>query len=205
LFVLSFIKGCINLSLEDFFNMICELKISVCIPPFRNMRRPPIYPQLPHLHDHGLAILAYITPFWNMLTPSISTLNQSTPFHLKRSCWRSDFSTLISSKPPSPKEIEHKKKEKKRKKKYWKKERKLQESLQIKGEVNILRGEKRFNFKKSFYMIPFSLPPSYHFENVFQIIEKIFLTLFGPSFSLAIYMNWVVHFSFTQELHIFSL
>jgi hypothetical protein len=31
-----------------------------------------------------------------------------------------------------------------------KKERKLQESLQIKGEVNILRGEKYFNFKNSF-------------------------------------------------------
>jgi hypothetical protein len=30
------------------------------------------------------------------------------------------------------------------------KKRKLQESLQIKGEVNILRGEKHFNFKNSF-------------------------------------------------------
>jgi hypothetical protein len=30
------------------------------------------------------------------------------------------------------------------------KKRKLQESLQIKGEVNILRGEKYFNFKNSF-------------------------------------------------------
>jgi hypothetical protein len=32
-----------------------------------------------------------------------------------------------------------------------KKERKLQESLQIKGEVNILREEKHFNFKNSFF------------------------------------------------------
>jgi hypothetical protein len=31
------------------------------------------------------------------------------------------------------------------------------------------------------------------------------LTLFGPSFSLAIYMTWVVLFLFTYELHIFSL
>jgi hypothetical protein len=31
-----------------------------------------------------------------------------------------------------------------------KKERKLQEYLQIKGEVNILRGENHFNFKNSF-------------------------------------------------------
>jgi hypothetical protein len=30
------------------------------------------------------------------------------------------------------------------------KKRKLQESLKIKGEVNILRGEKHFNFKNSF-------------------------------------------------------
>jgi hypothetical protein len=30
------------------------------------------------------------------------------------------------------------------------KKRKLQESLQIKGEVNILRREKHFNFKNSF-------------------------------------------------------
>jgi hypothetical protein len=29
-------------------------------------------------------------------------------------------------------------------------ERKLQESIQIKGEVNILRGGKHFNFKNSF-------------------------------------------------------
>jgi hypothetical protein len=32
------------------------------------------------------------------------------------------------------------------------KKEKLQESLQIKGEVDILRGEKHFNFKKSFLM-----------------------------------------------------
>jgi hypothetical protein len=48
------------------------------------------------------------------------------------------------------------------------KKRKLQESLQIKGEVNILRGEKRFNFKTLFDVIPFSPPPSYHFKNPFQ-------------------------------------
>jgi hypothetical protein len=33
-----------------------------------------------------------------------------------------------------------------------------------------------------------------------KIIEKIFLTLFGPSFSLAIYMTWVVPFLHTHEL-----
>jgi hypothetical protein len=75
--------------------------------------------------------------------------------------------------------MEHRKKERE----------KLQESLQIKGEVNILKGGKHFNFENPFYVIPFSPPPSYQFENLFQIIEKVFVTLFGPSFSLAIYMT----------------
>jgi hypothetical protein len=66
--------------------------------------------------------------------------------------------------------MEHRKKERKRGRKSIekkeKKKRKLQESLQIKGEVNILRGEKDFNFKNSFLydsifspsMIPFQKP-----------------------------------------------
>jgi hypothetical protein len=74
------------LSFEDFLKMICELKISAFIPTLWNMRPPPIYPQLPHLYDHDLAILACITPFQNMRPPPISALNQFTPFHLKRSC-----------------------------------------------------------------------------------------------------------------------
>jgi hypothetical protein len=54
------------------------------------------------------------------------------------------------------------------KKKEKEKEKKLQESPQIKGEVNILKGEKHFNFKDLFYVISFSPPPSYHFKNTFQ-------------------------------------
>jgi hypothetical protein len=104
--VLSFVKGCVHLSFEDFSKMICELKMSVCIPLLRNMRPPPIYLQLPHLHDQGLAILTCITPFQNMCPLSIFTLNQSITFHLKRSFWRSDFSPPISSKPPSPQETD---------------------------------------------------------------------------------------------------
>jgi hypothetical protein len=58
--------------------------------------------------------------------------------------------------------------ERKRKKKYFIREReKLQESLQIKGEFNILRGGKHFNFKNPLYMIPFSPPPSYRLKNLF--------------------------------------
>jgi hypothetical protein len=47
-----------------------------------------------------------------------------------------------TSKSLSSQETEHSKKRKK--------ETKLPESLQIKGEVNILRGEKYFNFKNPF-------------------------------------------------------
>jgi hypothetical protein len=66
---------------------------------------------------------------------------------------------------------------------------KLQESLQIKGEVNILRGEKHFNFKNPFLCD--SIPPLLHTisKTLSKIIEKVFLTLFGPSFSLVIYMT----------------
>jgi hypothetical protein len=46
--------------------------------------------------------------------------------------------------------------------------RKAPTFLQIKGEVNISRGEKHFNFKNPFYVIPYSPPPSYHFKNPFQ-------------------------------------
>jgi hypothetical protein len=101
----------------DVLKIFCELKISTCIPLRWNMRPPPIYPQLPHLHDHGLAILTCITPFCNMCPPSIFTLNQCIPFHLKRSFCRSDFSPLISARPPSPQETEHEKKKEKEKKK----------------------------------------------------------------------------------------
>jgi hypothetical protein len=130
-----------------------NIRVHTYTPEYRT---PLIYPQLSYPHDHGLAILACINPFWNMRTPPIFTLNQSIPFYLKRSFSRSDFSPLISSKTPSPQETEHIKKserkeeEKVLKKEERKKERKLQESLQIKVEVNILIGEKHFNFKNSF-------------------------------------------------------
>jgi hypothetical protein len=204
--VLSFVKGCVHLSFDDFSKMICELKILACIPPLRNMHPPLIYPQLPHLNDHGLAILVCITPFRNMHPPPISTLNQSTPFHLKRSCWRSVFSPLISSKPQSPQEMEHRKKERKRGRKSIEKKKESSKSLFKEKEKSIFWEERNTSTSKIlFYMIPFSPPPSYHFERLFQIIEKIFLSLFGLSFSLAIYMTWLVPFSFTHELHIFIL
>jgi hypothetical protein len=119
--VLSFVKGCVHLSFEDFSKMFCELKISAYIPPLWNMHPLPIYPKLSHLYDHGLAILTCITPFRNMRPPPIFTLNQSVPFHLKRSFWRSDFSPLKPSEPPSPQETEHRKKREKEEEKVLKK------------------------------------------------------------------------------------
>jgi hypothetical protein len=53
-----------------------------------------------------------------------------------------------------------------------KKKRRKRKALRVssnKGEVNILRGEKHFNFKNIvFDVILFSPPPSYHFKNLFQ-------------------------------------
>jgi hypothetical protein len=89
----------------------------------------------------------------------------------------------------------------------WKKRRKkekLQGSLQIKGEVNIWEVKNTSISKIIFDVILFSTPPSYHFKTLSKIIEKVFLTLYGSSFSLVIYMTRGVPFSFTHELHIFS-
>jgi hypothetical protein len=114
------------------------------------------------------------------------------------------FSPQISSKPPSPQETEHRKREREKEEKG--KRKKLQESPQIKGEVNILRGEKHFNLEDPFWcdsiFSPFIIP----FQKPFpKSLRNFFFSLFGPSFSLAIYMTWVVPFLFTHELHIFSI
>jgi hypothetical protein len=71
------------------------------------------------------------------------------------------------------------------------KEKNLQESLQIKGEVNILRGENTSTSKFLFDVIPFSPPPPHHTisKTLSKIIEKNSLTLFVPSFSLVIYVT----------------
>jgi hypothetical protein len=59
---------------------------------------------------------------------------------------------------------------------------------QNKEEVNIMRGEKHFNFINLFLceIVPIRHTIS---KTLSKIIEKVFLTLFGPSFSLAIYMT----------------
>jgi hypothetical protein len=68
-------------------------KILACITPLRNMHPSLIYPQLPHLHNHGLAMLACITPFRNMRPPPVYWS------HLKRSFWRSDFLLKYQQNP----------------------------------------------------------------------------------------------------------
>jgi hypothetical protein len=104
------------------------------------------------------------------------------------------FSSQISSKPPSPQEMEQKKEEKEN----------FQESLQIKGKLTFWE-EKDTSTSKILSMWSHFLPLHHTISKILsKIIEKVFLTLFGPSFSLAIYMTWVVPFSFTNELHIFS-
>jgi hypothetical protein len=71
--------------------------------------------------------------------------------HLKRGFGRSDFLLKYHQNPQVLKRWSIEKKEKKKKKKKKEKEqKKLQVSAQIKGELNILRGEKDFNFKESF-------------------------------------------------------
>jgi hypothetical protein len=60
--------------------------------------------------------------------------------------------------------MERRKKSKKRGRK-----RKAPRVSSNKGEVNILRGEKHFNFKNILFdVILFSPPPSYHFKNPFH-------------------------------------
>jgi hypothetical protein len=150
------------------------------------MHPPPMYPQLPHLHNHGLAMLVCIIPLWNMRPLPVPWS------HLKRSFWRSNFLLKYHQNPQVVK----------RRSKKRGRERKPPRVSSNKGEVNILRGERHFNFKISFSMWSHFLPLHHTIsKKLSKIIEKVFLTLFGPSFSLAIYMTWVV--PFTHELHIF--
>jgi hypothetical protein len=68
------------------------------------------------------------------------------------------------------------------------------------------RRRKTLQLQKIFLMWFHFLPLHHNVSKTLsKVIEMIFLTLFGPPFSLAIYMTWVAPFSFTHELHIFSL
>jgi hypothetical protein len=167
------------------------------------MHRPPMYPQLPHLYNHGLAILACITPFWNMRPPPVYPELWSYHF-----IWKEIFEEVIFllKYHQNPQEIEHRKK-KKIEKTYWKRKKRRgrkRKALRVfsnKGEVNILIGEKYSNFK-IFFLLWFHFLPLHHTisKTPSKIIKKVFLTLFRPSFTLAIHITWVVPFLFTHEL-----
>jgi hypothetical protein len=165
-------------------------KILACITPLQNMSPPPIYPWLPHLHNHGLATLACITPVRGMRPPPIYWS------HLQKKFLKNWFSPQISSKPQSPQEAEHEKKEGKRK-----------ASIISSNKRGSQYFERRKTLKlQKFFLMWFHFLPLQHIisKTLSKVIEKIFLTFFGPSFSMAIYMTWVVPIFFTHELHIFS-
>jgi hypothetical protein len=114
-------------------------------------------------------------------------------------------------KTPMRRSIEKRKKNRENilKKEIKKKRGRKRKALRVssnKGKINILRGEKLFNFKIFFLMWYHFLPLHHSISKTpSKIIEKIFVTLFGSSFSLAFYITWVVPFLFIHELHIFSL
>jgi hypothetical protein len=106
--------------------------------------------------------------------------------HLKRSFWRSDFLIKYHQNPQALK--------RQSKEKIEEEKEKLQESLQIKER------RKTLHFKKSFLMwFHFILLHHTISKTLSKMIEKVFLTLFGASLSLSIYMTWVVPFSFTMS------
>jgi hypothetical protein len=74
------------------------------------------------------------------------------------------FSSNIIKIPKSSRDGAEKKRRKRRKRK---KKKTLQESPQIKGEVNILRGEKHFNFKDTFLCDSIFSPSIIPFQKLF--------------------------------------
>jgi hypothetical protein len=127
------------------------------------------------------------------------------PFHVmpfEKRFLKNWFSPQISSKPSSDQETEHRKKKKEKGKR---KEKAPRVSSNKRGSQYFER-RKILQLQRSFLMWFYFLPLHHTIsKTLFKIIEKVFLALFGPSFSLAIYMTWVVPFLFTHELHIFSL
>jgi hypothetical protein len=108
------------------------------------MRPPPIYPQLPHLHNHGLAMFVCITALQNVSTASILK-----PFE-KKFFGEVIFSSNII-KPPGPQET---------------KQKKLKESLQIKWKLTFWEEKDSSTSKLLFDVIPFA-PSIIPFQKTF--------------------------------------
>jgi hypothetical protein len=143
-----------------------------------NMHPPPIYPHLPHFHNHGLAI----------------------PFHfIWKEIFEECFSSRLSQNPKSSKRRSKEKRERKkllkeRERKSIEKKRKEKRSFKspCKNGKSIFWEEKNISTSKSFYVSPFSPPPSYHFQNPFQNHLRKFHSSFWPSFNLAICMTCIL-------------
>jgi hypothetical protein len=153
------------------------------ITPFWNMYPPPIYPQLPYFHNHGLAI----------------------PFHF---IWKENFeewfSPHLSSKSPSPQRYGALKKEREKVLKKEEGKRKAPRVSVNKRGSQYFERRKIFQLQNLFTWVHFL--PLHHiiFKTLSKIIWESFIALFEPSFNLAIFMTWVVSFVFTHELHIFG-
>jgi hypothetical protein len=122
--------------------------------------------------------------------------------HLKRGFWRSDF---VLKYHQNPQVLKRQSIEKKKKKKKKEKKKAPRVSSNKRGSQYFER-RKTLHVQRAFLMwFHFLLLHHTISKTLSKIIEKVFLALFGPSFSLAMYMIWVVPFLFTHELHIFSL
>jgi hypothetical protein len=122
---------------------------------------------------------------------------------LKRGFWWSDFLLKYHQNSQVLKRWSIEKKKKRRKRK---KEKKAPRVSSNKRGSQYFERRKILQLQRSFLMW-FHFLPLHHIisKTLSEIIETIFLTLFGSSFNLAIYITWVVPFLFTHELHIFSL
>jgi hypothetical protein len=99
--------------------------------------------------------------------------------------------------------MEHRKKKKKKKKEN---EKRTQRVSSNKRGSQYFERRKTLQLQRSFLMWFHFLPLHQTISKTLsKFIEKVFLALFGPSFTLTIYLTWVVPFLFTHELHIFSL
>jgi hypothetical protein len=131
-------------------------KILACITPHQNMRPPLIYPQPPPIS------IIMVSPCW------CAWLHSGIRVH-RQVLKRSDFLKYHQN----PQVLKRQSKEKKGR------ERKAPRVSSNKWQVNILRGEKHFNFKNPFWC-DFIFPlPSYHFKNPFQNYWESFLNSFS--------------------------
>jgi hypothetical protein len=117
------------------------------------MRPPPIYPQFPHLHNHGLAMLACITPLQNMRPPQYIEANWKEV--LEEVIFSSNIiKALKSSRDEAWKKGEEEKE-------------KLQKSFQIKGKLTFWEEKDTSTSKNPFWCDPIFSPSIIPFQKPF--------------------------------------